>query len=190
MANTPTNNPADLDTTENLETVNYALELLGLKDTVDLRKLSRALMIIDGEMKAQDDKVENLTISPVGGIMPYAGAVAPANWLICDGSTFDAVTYPELNTLLGGNVLPDLRGEFIRGLDNGRGIDPDRTLGSWQEDEFKAHKHRIYSGAVGSYNGPDGNAYRFYNGDHDSEEVGGSETRPRNVAFNYIIKAK
>lgn len=52
---------------------------------------------------------------PVGVILPYAGTTAPTGFLICDGSTFNATTYADLNTLLGGNTLPDLRGAFLVG---------------------------------------------------------------------------
>lgn len=46
---------------------------------------------------------------PIGSIVMWATATPPTGWLICNGSTFTAATYPALNTLLGGNTLPDLR---------------------------------------------------------------------------------
>ena len=46
--------------------------------------------------------------------------------------------------------LPDLRGEFIRGLDAGRGVDSGRALGSFQADEIKAHTHTITTGGTGT----------------------------------------
>ena len=49
----------------------------------------------------------------------YASMTAPAGYLFCDGSTFLAGTYPELNRVLGGNTLPDLRNQFIRGANTG-----------------------------------------------------------------------
>lgn len=50
-----------------------------------------------------------ITTSPhkTGMLMMWLGATAPTGWLLCDGSTFSAVTYPALNTLLGGNTLPN-----------------------------------------------------------------------------------
>lgn len=52
---------------------------------------------------------------PMGTIEAFYGTTAPAGWLFCDGSTFSAATYPELNTLLGGNTLPDLRNRSLVG---------------------------------------------------------------------------
>jgi microcystin-dependent protein len=48
-------------------------------------------------------------IAPIGSILMWPTGTAPTGWLICNGSTFNATTYPELNALLGGNTLPDLR---------------------------------------------------------------------------------
>jgi hypothetical protein len=53
--------------------------------------------------------------APVGEIIMFPSLTPPANFLLCDGSTFNATAFPQLNTVLGGNRLPDLRGKFIRG---------------------------------------------------------------------------
>lgn len=58
---------------------------------------------------------------PVGSIMPFNLAACPSGWIIADGTS----------------GTPDLRGEFVRGLDNGRGVDTGRTLGSWQDQDWK-----------------------------------------------------
>lgn len=54
-------------------------------------------------------------LAPVGTIVAYGGASAPTGWLLCDGSTFNATTYSSLNTVLGGNTLPDLRARVPMG---------------------------------------------------------------------------
>lgn len=54
-------------------------------------------------------------LSPVGTIVAYGGSSAPTGWLLCDGSTFSATTYSSLNTVLGGNTLPDLRARVPMG---------------------------------------------------------------------------
>jgi hypothetical protein len=81
--------------------------------------------------------------SPVGEVITFAGATAPSGYLMCDGSAVSRATYADLFAVIGttygtGNGtttfnLPDLRGEFIRGLDGGRGIDTGRGLGSAQK---------------------------------------------------------
>lgn len=53
---------------------------------------------------------------PVGSISMWYTSTAPTDWLICDGTTFSATDYPDLNTLLGGNTLPDLKGRMPVGV--------------------------------------------------------------------------
>ncbi|MCK9345120.1 MAG: phage tail protein, partial [Candidatus Pacebacteria bacterium] len=135
--------------------------------------------------------------APIGSIVSYAGTVAPAGYLICDGSSLLRTAYPALFSAIGTTYgaadathfnLPDLRGEFIRGFSNGRaGVDVGRVFGSWQADELKSHTHTAYVMAPGG-------SYAAYSNIAGPQTVttsatGGSETRPRNVAMNYIIKA-
>ncbi|MCL8164625.1 phage tail protein [Enterobacter asburiae] len=141
---------------------------------------------------------------PVGVPVPWPLETPPAGWMKCNGAPFSAEEYPELAKAYPTNKLPDLRGEFIRGWDDGRGVDPSRNLGSSQTDQLQNHGHsdiRIsYTGAGGGSSGlPDGGKPRT----GDSDLVGpvssanfaggqprvGAETRPRNVAFNYIVRA-
>lgn len=73
---------------------------------------------------------------PVGTIISFYGTVAPPGYLPCHGQTVVATTYPELVQFLNPGkssaVIPDLRGEFLRGLDQGRGVDTGRGLGTSQ----------------------------------------------------------
>jgi microcystin-dependent protein len=94
---------------------------------------------------------------PVAAVFYLAASTAPAGFLIADGSTvpngvgtvqgvtanFSAL-FAALGTFYGGaGKLPDLRGEFIRGWDGGRGVDPGRAFGSAQSDENKIHSHGV-----------------------------------------------
>lgn len=83
-----------------------------------------------------------ITVAP--GIMaPFAGVTAPGGWLKCNGQAVSRTTYAPLFTAIGtawgaGNGVdtfnvPDLRGEFLRGLDEGRNIDTGRAIGSFQD---------------------------------------------------------
>jgi len=122
----------------------------------------------------------------------------PLGFLECDGSAISRTTYAALFAITGtlygigdGSTtfnIPDLRGEFIRGFDNARGIDAGRGIGSFQADEFESHSHpssafdstSIHFAASGGENvANDGTATGL---------SGGTETRPRNVAMVYIIK--
>ncbi|STI31746.1 variable tail fiber protein [Escherichia coli] len=60
---------------------------------------------------------------PVGVPVPWPSATPPTGWLKCNGAAFSAEEYPELAKAYPTNKLPDLRGEFIRGWDDGRGVD-------------------------------------------------------------------
>jgi microcystin-dependent protein len=117
-------------------------------------------------------------------IAMWGGQVAPIGWLECNGQSTAA--YPLLGQIVGAAV-PDLRGEFIRGWDHGRGVDTGRTFGSAQADEFKSHTHgNVFSGGYAET----GNAYgwRLYPDRGTTDAAGGAETRPRNIALMYIIK--
>ncbi|MDK9690541.1 hypothetical protein [Azospira sp.] len=88
--------------------------------------------------------------------------------------------------------IPDLRGEFLRGLDDGRGVDTGRAIGSDQEDDFKTHSHAQYASAVFISGGGVGAARGMYGGatvqNPGTLSTGGTETRPRNVAMLACIK--
>lgn len=132
---------------------------------------------------------------PIGMILPYWGTVAPAGYLPCSGQTITSGTFPELVTFLGGGssqVLPDLRGEFLRGWDDGRGVDTGRAIKTWQADELKAHTHK-YGNTHNATYGLSSTGVIGVNPttsiNYDTSSVGGSETRPRNVSVLYCIKA-
>lgn len=94
---------------------------------------------------------------PVGMITMYHGTTDPNEyWMICDGRTVKLSEYPELGRVLNKSSskfkIPDFRGQFPRGSDNGRGIDTGRVLGSEQGDAI-----RNITGKWGVRNGRDRN---------------------------------
>ncbi|UXE75467.1 tail fiber protein [Escherichia coli] len=127
---------------------------------------------------------------PVGVPVPWPSATPPKGWLKCNGAAFSAEEYPELAKAYPTNKLPDLRGEFIRGWDDGRGVDAGRALLSAQSDLFKAH-HHLFAFFTGYAAGGGTGAVYDYSGNagRDTGDTGGNETRPRNIAFNYIVRA-
>ncbi|MGV5590744.1 phage tail protein, partial [Escherichia coli] len=146
----------------------------------------------DGTVKTA---LENLDLGegsalPVGVPVPWPSATPPTGWLKCNGAAFSAEEYPELAKVYPTNELPDLRGEFIRGWDDGRGIDAGRALLSAQSDLFKAHHHNFSFFKANAELGGTGAVYDFHgSAGRDTEDTGGNETRPRNIAFNYIVRA-
>lgn len=128
---------------------------------------------------------------PVGVPVPWPSATPPTGWLKCNGAPFSAEEYPELAKVYPALILPDLRGEFIRGWDDGRGVDPGRVILSAQGGSVEAHSHN-YSGTQtvtnsNVWSNTTGDGTRGFAG--NTSPYGGSETRPRNVAFNYIVRA-
>lgn len=123
-------------------------------------------------------------------------------FLKVNGAPFDKNKYSKLGVTYPSGVLPDMRGEFVRGWDDGRGIDAGRGLLSAQGHAYQSHSHRLLmsAGSAGSGNviGIDGSlngtlTYRINQPDGGQiqaiENAGGTETRPRNIAFNYIVRA-
>ena len=107
------------------------------------------------------------------------------------GPSFDPCAYPELFAVLGGQV-PDLRGMFLRGLDNGKGIDPGREIGTYQADEVGPHTHpvnlwRHNAGGGGIWSYP---KYDGYDGTIWTRPNSGVETRPKNHSVRYLIRAR
>lgn len=152
---------------------------------------------------------------PPGFVAPFAGSEIPSGWLVANGSAISRTVYAGLFGAIGilygagdGSTtfnLPELRSEFIRGLDLGRGLDAGRTLGSTQADSFKLHRHAVpvldtnFSTVEGTVSDTaqvaglaiDTGAYTnngmgFLKGAGASQ--GGSETRPRNISMIYCIK--
>ncbi|QXB93277.1 phage tail protein [Providencia rettgeri] len=137
---------------------------------------------------------DDLSDYPVGAPIPWPQATAPIGFLVCNGQVFNKTTYPLLATAYPSGKLPDLRGEFIRGLDAGRSIDSGRAVLSTQSDENKEHTHSI---ALKDGNGNGTNnqtamrtlATNVHNSTYTTEKSGGKESRPRNIAFLYIVRA-
>lgn len=135
----------------------------------------------------------------VGSSVGFYLNSAPAGWLKENGAAVSRTTYAALFAIIGtafgagdGSTtfnLPDHRGEFPRGTDDTRGIDPGRLVGSTQAQAIQSHSHAILDKAVtfsfsaaASGNAPGGKATGA------TELTGGTETRPRNIAKLYCIK--
>ncbi|MBX2989398.1 MAG: tail fiber protein [Bdellovibrionaceae bacterium] len=160
---------------------------------------------------------DNAQLVPAGGIIPFGGTVAPAGYLLCDGSAVSRTIYAELFSVIGTNFgsgdgsttfnLPDLRGRFLRGVDGLAGRDSDagtRTemnvggntgnqVGSVQLDAFKDHTHNVsINNANGSgpakYSAPWEPSSSYSTYTTTGASGGGTETRPKNAYVNYLIK--
>lgn len=148
------------------------------------------------------------SLIPVGIPQPWSLSTPPTGWIICNGASFSATTYPKLAIAYPSLVLPDLRANVIRGWDNGRGIDTSRVLLSEQTDAIRNITGNVnpgfFDGAAASFTGAftalgtttqtvrgsnstlTATAFQF-----DASRVvpTASENRMRNIAFNYIVRA-
>ena len=153
----------------------------------------------------------------VGQVAYFAMSTAPSGWIKANGAAISRATYANLFSKIGATYgagdgtttfdLPDLRGEFMRGLDDGRGVDSGRGLGSHQPEQIGHHAHVLRSmtngdyanyGSGGALNGwgvgtttPNAGDARLQAGDESSASFNigtGGETRPRNHALLACIK--
>ena len=128
---------------------------------------------------------------PVGIPQPWPSATIPAGWLECNGQAFNKSQYPLLAKAYPSGVLPDLRGQFIRGLDNGRGKDSGRTLLSEQRASVVTGTDDNWASSdVGALHGPSSaysrdtiNVYDYTTGSNGQDPkyylgFGGSTTGP------------
>lgn len=133
---------------------------------------------------------------PVGVPVPWPLATPPTGWLKCNGAAFTASQYPKLALAYPSLRLPDLRGEFIRGWDDGRNADAGRIILSYQEATGIA----VTLGGFDGYNGIDIEdfepgkvhpSYAIYRAQTTQSGTGTTyrKVRPRNIAFNYIVRA-
>lgn len=149
---------------------------------------------------------------PAGVTFFFAGTTPPPYSLKCNGASVSRTTYAALFAAIGTTYgalsdstfnLPDIRGEFIRGFDDGRGVDSGRTIGSWQGSQNLSHNHSIYDpghshqqkrnddvGSSGGSSNPDATYGSAEYGATSSSttgislgDSGGNESRPRNIAL-------
>lgn len=150
----------------------------------------------------------------VGTILMYGGTTAPDHYLLCDGTSYLHSDYSALYQAIGNAFgaadgshfnVPDMRGYFPRGVDSGAGNDPDTSsrtalkpggntgdnVGSVQSDQFASHTHSLTTSNASGGGQTRAESSDAANGDRTviTNASGGNETRPKNVYFNFIIKA-
>lgn len=173
--------------------------------------------ITDAYTKTQvEAMIAEASAMPVGFMAALPVIKIPPGWLEVDNSVKSIAAYPDLAAFLGGAYnngtepvgyfrLPESRGEFLRGWDNGRGVDLGRVVGSMQAGELESHAHRdayFIGGAASGTPNPSSSYAKAYQGSGSSSfngsgsaagltcsATGGTETRPRNIAVVWCIKA-
>jgi hypothetical protein len=163
------------------------------------------------------DGTQDINATPAGAVQFFAMSTAPVGWLKANGAAVSRTRYANLFAVIGTRFgsgdgkttfnLPDLRGEFLRGWDDGRGADSGRLNGSWQGDAIR-NITGACSGTMGvvidSFSGAffdngrrdavaaDSITRVAYNDDFcfDASRVvpTANENRPRNIALLACIK--
>ncbi len=166
-------------------------------------------------IKSAIDRIIAAATTLPGAVVAYAMTSPPTGWLECDGSAVNRGSYAALFAAIGTTYgagdgsstfnLPDLRGEFVRGWDHGRGVDSGRTIGTTQADMLKAHNHlngvaedtghgQAYVYGFTSTDMPGSATGDMSDGGNTptiqgyTSNTGGAETRPVNVSMMYCIK--
>jgi hypothetical protein len=177
-------------------------------------------LTVEGDVVAEAVRKAMVLLVPVGTIVAYGGdttngetvkRLREQGWLPCNGGQVGRKDYPLLFEAIGTSFgasngdtfnLPDFRGRFLRGTDQGARRDPDAAgrgpsaaggnggdrVGSLQDDQFKSHTHTEYRLGDHDRGGWASGGYWASVG-AQSGPAGGNETRPKNVGVNWIIKA-
>lgn len=179
--------------------------------------------ILDGTIALADlaDSLRELLV-PTGTIQAFGGTTAPAGWFLCDGSSKSRTIYSGLYAVIGNSFgtggstvfnVPDLRGQFLRGVSGGSSKDPEKTtrtamkqggatgnaVGSVQDSAVERHNHTLFKptqnqragGTGGSYSNREnpGDTVNSGSGEYlDGTALNAWETRPTNAYVNFIIK--
>lgn len=160
---------------------------------------------VAGDIKS-NGRIKDKTgfIMPVGTVLPFAGATAPEGWLLCDGAALNRNgEYIDLFAVIGTAFgapdtstfnIPDLRGQFLRGVDAGAGVDPDvatreaskaggntgDTVGSKQDDAMQ----RITGSVNNMWGYGSGAAGAFSRSDASSNRPAHGSSRARYIHFD------
>jgi len=153
---------------------------------------------------------------PVGALVVATTAAPPAGCVKANGALLSRTTYNELWAMVQDSAVteaawsaglqgrysvgdgtttfrvPDLRGEFLRGLDDGRGVDSGRGIGAAQAAALESHTHVQQYLLISNRGSGTGDWHSPASGTTSGATTGatgGTETRPRNIAYPFCIKA-
>lgn len=145
--------------------------------------------------------------TPIGSFMWHTASTVPTNYLEANGAAISRSTYAALFAVIGTTYgsgdgsttfnVPDVRGYFVRGYDNGRGVDSGRAFGSNQANAIQSHTHNMWQAmsrdsaqgdpnatSAGTFSGGAGQFFAHPN----TDSTGSTETRPVNIAFLPCIR--
>ena len=158
--------------------------------------LTAKVNALQSQIDELKDSLNRTDRIPTGTIVAFYSDTIPNGWMLCNGSKIPA-KYEELRKLVGDSV-PDLRGMFLRGANNGRNdgkgdIEINRVVKAEQSDMLEEHSHSLIMPEFNPHSDHVAPIARLEASGAPkaivtTEKTGGGETRPKNVAVNYIIK--
>lgn len=195
---------------------------LGNSAVLDAGVAANNVVQLDGGAKlpaVDGSQLTGVDILPVGSIIWLPSITAPASFLKVNGALVARATYPRLWTFANGsgNIVaeaawagaregsfttgdltttfrvPDLRGTFVRGFDDARGLDTGRVIGSNQADSLKDHTHN-YNQSASTTTAVAAAGHAFGDAGGSATATGSpstgaaAETRPKNIALLACIK--
>lgn len=209
-------------TNADLDDIRATVVPAGTAATKDVGTAANNVVQLDGSAKlpaVDGSQLTGVVAVPIGAIVWHAADSAPTGFLKANGASLSTTTYAALFAVIGYTFggsggsfnLPDLRGEFLRGWDDSRGVDSGRSFGSAQSDDFESHTHTGSTASGGAHTHTHVNTGGGAQGSPGTADVfsaipattsnagahthtmslnstGGSETRPRNVALLACIK--
>jgi microcystin-dependent protein len=202
-------NTTSKDTIVNsINEVNTASNILTKLKTVDGTGSGLDADTVDGKDSSSFVLTTANNLVPSGAVMPFAMVTPPSGWFECNGQAISRTTFANLYNAIGityGNGdgsttfnVPDIRGYFVRGYDDGRGIDSGRTFGSTQNDTVGSHDTEVLIhatskeasgyGLTQTASFPDRVMVTSSTGQGITANYTGTETRPKNIALMYCIK--
>ena len=187
------------------------------QDTIRLALLDENFSSITAQINSLSAQITSLTISLASSITPgtvmlFSASAAPTGWVKANGAALSRTTYDALFTSIGTTFgsgdgsstfnIPDLRGEFLRSWDDGRGVDSGRSFGSAQAQDWKSfnmdntrrnstdytHGPQYMGKTTASYTGNLFTGYWSAPAAAIGYQWDSSEIRPRNMALLACIK--
>lgn len=171
-----------------------------------LNAIDAALNDLTSDVSSGFSDVDNALLAaqskyvPTGAVLYFSASSSPSGFVKANGAALSRSAYSGLFSVIGtaygagdGSTtfnVPDLRGEFIRGFDDGRGVDSGRGIGTGQAGEIQQHSHVVMTidSAGGATESISKNTVASTLKSMATNNAGGGETRPRNVALLACIK--
>ncbi|KOY61016.1 DNA-packaging protein [Photorhabdus heterorhabditis] len=188
-----------------------AVQLTNVIGNSDTLAVTQKLVqeIVNSLREYTDNRIKTANEVPVGSPIPWPLPHPPIGYFTCNGSAFNKLQYPKLVEAYPDGRLPDLRGEFIRGWDDSRGVDTNRPILSTQIDTMQNITGNINISTENTFSSYANGAFtntptpgtvvtsgfvtrNLMHVAFDSSRIvrTANETRPRNIAFNYIVRAE